>query len=182
MCQLDRVSRPPDIWLNVISGGLADEMNVWSGGFTKAICPPREGGHEQIHGGTQWNKEEEEDRIWPFLPDCLSWDIDLPPLMLLVLGPRETEHLQVAPVRSMRILSLHKSTSHSLYWISSFIYIHTLSIYLLHMSVSNTYIIYVCIRISIYRTGLVSLENAGTKGAYVWFQEWSFSCHPQTHL
>lgn len=34
--------------------------------------------HHPIHGGSEWNREAKEGRIWTFLPNGLSQDIDLP--------------------------------------------------------------------------------------------------------
>lgn len=98
--------------------------------------------------------------------------------MLLVLRPRDSEliispaflSLQVTHVRSMGLLSLHKSVSHFLVLnLFVYIYIHTLSIYLLHIHIYVfiylQYLYHIGAHSHIYEpSGFVSLENANAKG------------------
>lgn len=41
----------------------------------KHVALPRVIGHHLIPGGSESNRKAEESRSWPFLPDCVGWDI-----------------------------------------------------------------------------------------------------------
>lgn len=99
LCQLDWIM-DGGIFDKTLFPGISvrvspDEISIWIGGLRKAVCPPQMYEPHPVCWGPEWNKKEEEKRIWPFPPPhCLGWDTGLLfTSMLLVLWPLDTDSL-----------------------------------------------------------------------------------------